>query len=166
MASDIPVQNTGSEWLEHGDGVTCQSCHYDGTHRLPGAHDPAFVRQALSVELSVEDGQFNAQIAVSNVGHTVPTGDPFRRMELQICSTSSCGQPLSRSVIRRDFRGPKWHLERDSTLTPGVPREISGTVPASATWWRLYYQLAEDRLVTALPEEEVGYTVHEGPLPK
>ena len=162
MFSEVPVQNTVAEWKVHGAGKTCQDCHFDGTHRLPGAHDPAFVRGAVTVKLKVEERRYSATLETVDVGHTVPTGDPFRRMELQLCASPACNRILTRRFIGRVFGGPAWHLERDTALVPEVPTLLEGRVPSGARWWRLWYQLAEDHLADGLPEAEVGYVVHEG----
>jgi len=164
MATEVAVQNTVREWEEHGGGTSCQHCHFRDTHQLPGAHDRAFVRAAISVNTEVVDNRLKVRIGAHQVGHTIPTGDPFRRLEFQVCRTPSCEVVLHRTVLMRLFHGPTWGVHTDTTLSPKSPTHLSLDLVASAQWWRLVYHLAEDALVDTLPPEEVGFTVHSGPI--
>ncbi len=77
--NSLPMQTTLSEWREWGGSRTCQDCHMpEASHRVRGAHDEAFVRSALS--LDVEGNR--AIVTAHDVGHRVPTGDVFRHLVL------------------------------------------------------------------------------------
>lgn len=84
-----PIQDTVREHRASPaarEGQTCASCHLKG-HRFPGAHDPELVRSALTVR--AEPGALVLQ-TTDALGHRLPTGDPFRRLEIRLCADVPC----------------------------------------------------------------------------
>lgn len=166
-----PAQNTVTEW-EHAqaaaEGRTCITCHMGSQgHRFPGAHSPAFVRAALSVEVAREDELLTVTVRALDVGHAVPTGDPFRRLELWLCDDPDCnvGSPVAwykRHLQRTDT---SWTDGHDTRVPSNGTRTIR--VPAhEAVWWRLQLFYGDRRFEADLPPDEVGYTVLEGNIPR
>ena len=90
-------QNTLSEWLASDAaraGRDCIDCHMSGattaghmSHRILGASDPALAADALTVSASLrrDAGQLvvSLRLGPGDVGHSVPTGDMFRRLRVE-----------------------------------------------------------------------------------
>jgi len=179
--SDTPMQETLSEWASSSAaarGVTCQGCHMpEGRHTFPGAHAPGLVAGALSVSFSREEGRLVAEVRSRDVGHRVPTGDPFRRLRLRLCREPGCAEPLATRWLMRRFskREDGWVLAADTT----VPVETESTQPVrrlefpltaplpEVLHWRLDYLLSEPEpaLEERVPSEELCLPLHEGTVP-
>ncbi len=101
IRSHEPMQLTYSEWESSSaarDGVQCQQCHMpmveaeDGSrhrsHAFRGGHDIDMLRRAVHVEATARrDGDdliVEARVRPDAIGHSFPTGDLFRRVELRI----------------------------------------------------------------------------------
>jgi hypothetical protein len=151
MYSKTPVQNTYGEWLGSAaaaNGVHCQDCHMpEGAHSFPGAHDPQLVASAIEVRVRRDpDRSIEASLWTQNVGHDVPTGDPFRSLVLHLAAESDCEEPLvTRSFFKR-HEAP-WRLAQDTSLkAPGPsgerPRRTLRFEPVQeATRWCLDLRL-------------------------
>lgn len=153
------------------EGKVCQTCHMGRHgHAMPGAHDPERLRRLLKVEARREGEEAVLLVRAPGAAHRVPTGDPFRRLTVQLCRAPGCEEVLAAVVLRRVFAlGPEgFEQVLDRTIppeTPSTPAERELRLPAAgARWWRLVYALADARHEAALPEEERGYLVAEGPL--
>jgi hypothetical protein len=155
LAGDL-LQSTVSEWRASpaaAAGETCVSCHHDG-HRFRGAHDADFVRGALVVTVEPEALELRT---TSALGHRLPTGDPFRRLEVERCADPSCVDVLDdqgRMRVLHDTRlgppgGDGSHLLR-------VPRD-------GAPYWRVRLGLADPDLL--LPDEERYLPLFTGAFP-
>lgn len=116
--NSLPMQTTLSEWRAWGGAQTCQDCHMpDASHHVRGAHDEAFVRSALTLE--VRNGA--AIVVAHDVGHRVPTGDVFRHLVLWADDEpiARFGLELGRTV---DEQGrPGVAAIADTRLSPDVP---------------------------------------------
>lgn len=112
--TDIAMQDTVREWQLSSfgrKGVPCQSCH------MPeGAHDLRFMRAHLEVEWSDpssrEGGPLCAAVRSTEVGHAVPTGDPFRRLQLRLCADVACETTIASRVLGRSVTASPTSSER------------------------------------------------------
>jgi hypothetical protein len=156
-----PLQATYDEWRASGVTETCQGCHLQG-HAFRGAHDQDLVRSALTVRV---DGDV-ATITAGNVGHAIPTGDPFRRMLFRACADTTCDEPLQTWVFGRWFEptARSWTTTRDTTLASGETRELP--LPAGTNAWELEYRYAEPNIEDELPAELIGFIVTSGARPR
>ena len=75
--SGRPLMNTYREWFESDyreAGITCQKCHMPGRrHLFRGIHDPATVREGVSVEAGRKGGGVLLRVVNTGVGHYFPT---------------------------------------------------------------------------------------------
>lgn len=174
-------QATLTEWRGSSAaarGQRCQGCHMpSGSHAFPGAHDAALVRGALAAEV-VAGAPDRAVVTVVARGaaHAVPTGDPFRRLVVELCEDEGCSSLVGQAVLRRALEPDEtsWVIASDTTVPPAVDGEearrrleVQTTAPALA--WRLWLYYGDARFHEHLPEEEVRLLVAEGrvlaPLP-
>ncbi|MFO0747964.1 MAG: multiheme c-type cytochrome [Myxococcota bacterium] len=190
VETDERQQSTASEWRALADGrdgaarATCQDCHMapggaapgrpgHRGHAFPGRGDPAFVASALEAELSAapraSDGAavvVTARLTPTAVGHDVPTGDLFRRLELRVWPDGD-----ERAAARLDYA-------RSFTVPPGKARsEVADTRvgepgagerrltvaagSASVRRWRLDYLLMPPALAA---EHHIAPAVNVMPL--
>lgn len=165
-----PAQETITEWSSSSAaarGEVCVTCHMPaGAHSFPGAHDQALVRSALDVEVARHGGRVVARVS-GDPPHRVPSGDPFRRIELHVCGPAGCSDPVASGILRRRYRtdAQSWTLYADTALSPEHPRRrlVIPDDPA-ATRWELWYRYGERRFERALPADEVGYVIFSGDL--
>jgi len=166
-------QTTFDEWqarAAHLDGKRCQSCHMpetglgDATHRAHGFHvqgDAAFIRQAVSVALSVSHDGGPALLATLSpgvVGHAFPTGDLFRNLELRVWADDRPEQSVSLVYGRTygDRRGSAGESARyvvsDTRVGVGddVRRlDLTPLGQAKTYHWRLDYRLMAPEIAHA-----------------
>lgn len=177
---DQPMQDTFHEWQQSPSaarGVSCQGCHMrEGTHDMEGAHDVDLVRRTVSMQFSSVDGGWTASLVARGAAHRVPTGDPFRRFELTICTTPDCSHVLAVRQFGREF------AERRTDAGPGASQfvmtgdfaahpHLDGgaaspprffNAPASGFSWKLQYRLDEPGLRSPAPENLVRLHIHQG----
>lgn len=168
---DEPAQSTFSEWAGSdaaARGETCATCHLPrGAHRFDGAHRGDAWRGLLTVTLAPGDGPARVTLA-GDLPHAVPTGDPFRRLELRLCADPACRSLAGTAELRRVFApdATTWRLAADTTLPPsrGGPtvRQLEVPVTAPAVAWELWLLYGERRLEPLLPADEVGRRVDRG----
>ncbi len=141
------LENTYAEWLASpyaAEGKSCQSCHMpQRQHLWRGIHDPAMVRQALSVNLDVtiinaDRLQVRARLRNSGAGHYFPTYlvpevdvslvllDPQGRVRKQ----------LAKAVISRDVNIALTRERKDTRLPPGGSLNLKAQLdrPVKAGW--------------------------------
>ncbi|VAW83113.1 hypothetical protein MNBD_GAMMA14-726 [hydrothermal vent metagenome] len=123
------LENTYAEWRDSpypARGKSCQSCHMpQRKHLWRGIHDPAMVRQALSVDLDttlVNDHEVavQAQVRNSGAGHFFPTY-LVARVEVSLWLLDPQGKrqtQLASAIISRDL--DIWLTEEysDTRLAP------------------------------------------------
>lgn len=166
----VPMQDTYAEWRASSSperGETCQTCHMPaGSHAfVRGAHDVEALRAAVSTSvraLVAPPGAdprvpgFGAEFTLSStgVGHRFPTGDPFRRLVVQVCAEPACTGVLASADAGRGFVGDAagWRVSEDRSIPPPGPddeasRVLIVPVASPPPWrWRLLYSYVEPRL--------------------
>lgn len=154
------AQRTVGEWRDTGTTKSCADCHFK-THASTGAHDLERLRSVLSVaRLAPGD----VQLRVGNVGHRVPTGDPFRVLIFEVCTSAECSTVLKRYTFGRSFRATDAGIEDefDTRLEPSTTRVLR--VPPEGRWWQLRMRYAEPGLETELPPSVVSQVISSGAL--
>jgi hypothetical protein len=173
--SENPSQATVSEWRAAHAGATttrrCQDCHMGRHgHAFPGAHDPAFVRDAVSVCVVDDgDGHVTVRWSTDGVGHRLPTGDPFRHLLLEVCADPDCHTTTAQVRVGRrvETTADSWQIAEDTTLPAGVgatPTVTSTTVATAGTprAWRLWMRFGERVLEPKLAKADIGYILRSG----
>ncbi|MCB9760504.1 MAG: hypothetical protein H6739_11750 [Alphaproteobacteria bacterium] len=162
-----PLQDTLDEWRgapAAAEGVPCQGCHMPrGAHRFPGGHDTGFVREALSIEVTaLSSSETRVTLASHGVGHRLPTGDPFRYLEVALLDAE--GQPVGAAVFTRRFERTEasWVLIDDTTVPPEGARTLVAQTDAAPARWRLRMVYADPHLRDALPPERYAAVLDEG----
>ena len=152
------AQHTVSEWRDTGTTKSCADCHFK-THASTGAHDLERLRSVLSVE-QLESGE--VQVQVGNVGHRVPTGDPFRALVFEACASAECGTVLKRYTFGRSLRESDAGIvdDLDTRLEPSTTRVL--VVPREGRWWQLRMIYAEPGLEGHLPPAAVSQIISSG----
>jgi len=173
-----PMQNTLSEWQKTTRGMECQECHMPrGAHRFPGGHDAELLRDRLSLALTRSRGNIiTVALRARGIGHNFPTGDPFRRLRLELCDEAACDEPALVLLFRRTFVHTKagWELDHDTTLPPPGPsgeslRTVSIELPAelraaAPIHYRLSYAYAAPSTEDDLRPEERAVELIRGQL--
>lgn len=129
----VPLCNTGDEFRASGSQVTCQSCHMPiaegfANHSMGGGHDNAMLRRAVKMYVEVEpngDGVTANVVMENQLPHNMPTGAPFRNIQIQVTALDAQGNVLWRNFER--------HAQQED------PRSF------------LFYQLADDEGKPAMP---------------
>lgn len=168
---DEPAQATWTEWrgsAAAARGATCATCHLPGgDHRFAGAHRGDLWDGLLDVDVAAADGVATVTLSGS-LPHAVPTGDPFRRLELRLCGDRRCDDVVGVVELRRVYApdATTWRLRSDTTLPVGDPSRISHPTPISAppVAWELWLLYGERALEAGLPSDEVGRRVDAGRL--
>lgn len=176
--TDQPMQDTVAEWRRTGAKDTCQSCHMAaGSHGFPGGHDADWMRATVrATARQLPEGKVAVELRASGVGHRMPTGDPFRRLVVDLCADEPCAEPLYSVTFGRRFRrkGDGWTLVRDSTLP--APGSAVGGPQATRTievallggrqvrTWRLRYAYAAPSTEGDLAGSDVAIELSSGPV--
>lgn len=146
--TSVPSQDTVGEhdrsWFAE---TPCTDCH--DPHRAPGAHDVERVRKALSIAVVATGSGTRATLTSDHVGHAVPTGDPFRRLVLEICADLACTRPTDRHVLERSLveHDTGWAVRDDTRIPPpvGGPTASITVDLAPGRAWRLFHRYADPR---------------------
>ncbi|HZS37418.1 MAG TPA: multiheme c-type cytochrome [Polyangia bacterium] len=173
---DEPMQDTLAEWRGSRaarEGRTCQACHLDG-HRFPGGHDRALVGRAVSLAVERRGAHVLLTARADGAAHRVPTGDPFRRLRVELCAEPRCDEPLARPIFARVFRpdGDSWTLDADRTIpvaAAGATAERTVDVPLPAPppilYWRLIYAYAAPSTEPDLDGDDLEIELSRGHSP-
>lgn len=129
----VPLCATGDEIEASGSQVTCQSCHMPvangfANHSMGGGHDPAMLRRAVKMHVEVErsgSGVTANVVMVNQLPHKMPTGAPFRNMQVKVTALDAEG-----NVLWSNFEK---HAQQED------PKSY------------LFYQLADDEGKPAMP---------------
>ncbi|MCW5792107.1 MAG: hypothetical protein KIT72_16945 [Polyangiaceae bacterium] len=180
--SPLLMQSTVSEHRASPyASATCAECHMprgkDGraSHAFAGARSPELLAQSVRVALR-RAGPLRLQLELSQVGvgHALPTGDLFRRIEVGVELVGGDYQVLARDTrhLGRHFRTAihggvgRRELLRDDRLPPDgsarqVTLELSPSGPLTGderlAWWVSYQRVAtpDSETQTAALEAEV-----------
>jgi hypothetical protein len=167
------LQGTLHEWHTVEERGSCQSCHMrEGervSHAFAGARDPALLARALQVEASASARGRRTEVTLSlasRAGHAVPTGDMFRRLEIEAWPARRARSGASTTLMRRfaPARGVIREVSDDRVPATGT-REVVLSLPhASRVGWRVTWQALDPALAHTrwLPEEDVQRVVAEG----
>jgi cytochrome c553 len=129
----VPLCATGDEIEASGSQVTCQSCHMPiaegfANHSMGGGHSPAMLARAvvLTVEVHPDGDGVRADVSMQNqLPHKMPTGAPFRNIQVRVTALDADGK-----VLWSNFEK---HAQQED------PRSY------------LFYQLADDEGKPAMP---------------
>ena len=168
-------------------GTSCQECHMEARpvtgehlphhrHDWPGGVDPAMLARALEVTLEVplatsatEAGSTSAPDelasvrlrlrASAEVGHAVPTGDMFRRLEVRVWPRGA-PERAETQWLRRRFRVDRagWHQSSDTRVPARGERVVEVALPRAANYeWSIHLWLLPRREAEAagIPIETV-----------
>ena len=148
------MQSTATEHAASAFAETsCADCHMprvgDGhrDHTFAISREPALLRQALSARAR-RDRQNTVVLELEpmGVGHAFPTGDLFRRLELQVTAHDTRGRVRydGRRYLARHFEArpdPMSHEPDDRLRGPTeIPFEIPPGARRSDLRWRVTYQ--------------------------
>jgi cytochrome c553 len=129
----VPLCATGDEIEASGSQVTCQSCHMPiangfATHSMGGGHDPAMLARAVKLTVDVQpngDGVRADVVMQNQLPHKMPTGAPFRNVQVRVTALDAQG-----NVLWQNFEK---HAQQEA------PEAY------------LFYQLADDEGKPAMP---------------
>jgi hypothetical protein len=157
-----PMQDTLAEWRRSGSSQTCQDCHMpSGAHTFPGAHDLAFLRRAVDIAVLPAAGGVEIRLS-SKAAHRVPTGDPFRRLFVELCDDVACAEPFASPAFGRSFvaAGEGWKLARDTSIVGEARRTVA--TPGGLVYWRLRYGFAAPSSRAALSDDDWAVSLASG----
>lgn len=147
--SQIPSQDTAREHARSSFADRpCATCH-DPHEASAGAHDQVAFRRSLTVVVEPDGDGSIARLTSHGVGHALPTGDPFRRLVLELCADLRCSRVVGSHVLQRTMQeGPEgWAEDSDTRIPPptdGPDSTIELRLPPARSW-RLWYRLTDPR---------------------
>lgn len=159
---DALLQSTLHEWNRSTpgrEGQSCQSCHLPRVgrrhrHDMPGGRDRRLLRDALTVEgeaRRVDDvTRVRLTLTANDVGHAVPTGDVFRRLEVEAWIAGQPDTAQSEQLMRRFLvRGREWRVVADERVPPPGEgsREVELELPGTGrrVRWRVRLWFVSER---------------------
>jgi hypothetical protein len=178
VETDEPMQDTHQEWLlsaAASAGTHCQDCHMAWTpdprgghrsHRFPGGRDLALLRSAVDITVRThsrgDDTAVVATITPRALGHSFPTGDLFRRVEVtaawegDAASTRRVGlaREFAEVTVREEHGAPvlvrqQTHDSRIAAAGLGPPRTVTLTLPGHPAGGHLRWTLDHLLMPTA-----------------
>lgn len=143
---------------------TCQDCHMPevadpGGGRPHKSHafvvqaNPDLIRSAVQVSAERAGDRF-VQVTISStsaIGHSFPTGDLFRRLEIRAEAIGPDGAVISTSNIKHLGRTYEVRIDPKTKMTVRIPRSDS-RVPAPGAG-------EARRAVVRFPEDMTGHTI-------
>jgi hypothetical protein len=121
----------------------CTACH--DPHAPQGGHDADALRRAIDVVATRTPDGTRFALTTTDVGHAFPTGDPFRRMVLEVCADLACRSIVAHHVLERSLveTDGTWRERADSRIPPPTSGRMSTVhldLPHGRAW-RLWYRL-------------------------
>jgi hypothetical protein len=139
------MQATFDEWRALGAKASCARCHLPrGDHGLKGVR--ALSDGIVRASFAREGGGWRATLRAGPAGHRVPTGDPSRRLVVEVCADPGCADVVDTRALGRRFevQGGAFRLREDSALWPGRPRTITlDDARGRAAYYRISIALAD-----------------------
>jgi hypothetical protein len=125
--------------------VTCQQCHMpDGDHGFAASRDPDLLRSALVASASrPAPDRVEIELAPGRVGHAFPTGDPFRRLVVEIGADNRLldAEILTRTIETEGIGRQRVVVHDNRVGAIDFTPTLSFAVPsASPVWWRVVYE--------------------------
>ena len=129
----VPLCDTGNEIRESGTQVTCQSCHMPiaegfANHSMGGGHDPAMLARAVNLTVDVEangDGVLAHVVMQNQLPHKMPTGAPFRNVQVKVTALDASGNVLwtnfEKHAQQEDPRSYLFYQLADDEGKPSMP---------------------------------------------
>lgn len=101
-SNQVPLCQTGDEYVEAKSEVACTSCHMPiagglADHSMGGGHDSAMLKRAVVFYVSSEADGENLKTVVTMENkqpHSLPTGAPFRNMYVKLTAFDASGEVL------------------------------------------------------------------------
>lgn len=184
----VPLCQTGNEYSMSSSQVNCLACHMPvsggiADHSMGGGHDLAILQRSVVFDVSTET---KGDVIVASVlmknqqPHSLPTGAPFRNIQMVLTAYDSEGNAVWRNAeghpaksdpqaylvyeLADDEGGPAGppvatRLGKDTRLKPHEERTLVYEIPAKGVVLvrgELYYSLLWTSLVekfTHLPED-------------
>lgn len=141
----------------------CIECH--DAHDPRGGHDAERLREALTVTATSTPSGTQLALTSHGVGHAFPTGDPFRRLVVEICADLACRRIVDTRVLQRSLRETSsgWRVEADTRIPPPTvgPDQTVALTLAPGRAWRVWYRLTDPRHYTLA---NTAVLVDTGPL--
>lgn len=163
----VAMQDTVAEWRRAtaaGERRRCVDCHFAGPeHGAHGGHGPTAVRVRVEGDCLV--------LSAPDVGHAVPTGDPFHLLRLRLCEDDACRRVAAVRWFRREIvLLDGGAVEVADTRIPagvlGARREcLSEPVRARVRFWRLEALHSEPGLED-VPAQERLRELARGAMPR
>lgn len=153
----VPLCATGDEYAESGSQATCQSCHMPilngiANHSMGGGHDPAMLRRAVRMSVDVEPNGSGviANLVIQNqLPHKVPTGAPFRNVQIKLTAFDADGKVLWQNFEKHaQNEDPKSYLFYQLADDQGKP-----AMPPDAT------RVGKDTRLTPYERREIRYEI-------
>lgn len=162
---------------------SCQSCHMPRSERARRDHgfaasrDLEMLRSAVSVVAARPEADVvTLTLSLGQVGHAFPTGDPFRRLRLEVDAVTPEGLvPLERRALMRAFETRrvgffKEARERSDTRVGGrdfepIQRLELGEGHTSTLLWRVVYERLDATFNHEAPHVFDRTVLYQGILP-
>lgn len=126
------MQSTIREHRESAAAAqACIDCHMPPArgHAFPGAYDVDMLRRALKIDARREGVEVVLSLQPGAVGHAVPTGDLFRRLEISLTTRDDEGRE---QLLARRWLGRRFGPGREGALSLTVELEDSRVGPGGA----------------------------------
>ena len=150
-----PMQNTYVEWQAAESTADCRTCHYDG-HRLVGPHTPGELQRVFREFRAELEGELvHLSFQITERGHSLPTGDLFRSLCLELAGDPGFTDILFQRRWARFYGlGPFSHetiwnraLIKNTGLQPDENFvSITADAPSGPLFARLVYYLHDPTL--------------------
>jgi hypothetical protein len=119
----------------------------------------------LEIVVARKNSTVNVSLASVGVGHALPTGDAFRRLQWRLCADPACREIIAQRSFGILHQGPTWNVALDTRLKPGIEEKFSVAAIEGELWWDLVYSFGDPMQERVLTEEDIRTVVAEGVLP-
>ncbi|WP_238622676.1 hypothetical protein [Ectothiorhodospira lacustris] len=129
LREDTWRQWRASEFAQRGEH--CQSCHMpDRKHQWHGVHSAELIRQALAVDLRIDNGVVTAIMTNVGAGHYLPTYMVAKiTAGLRLAMADGSIVDLAEDIIGWHVDVTLEHEYFDTRIPPGSSRQLSAPLP-------------------------------------